>query len=169
VVLYKYQKCEFTQTTFVQATMCLVAQTYSTSTNVACDPSLIRISDMVSKLVQGKFISEGLFKHARYPNYFGEMLTWTGMAVLCSSALHSQTSILMAFWSPAFTYLLLMYASGVPIQVCLHRTGLAVAVARWDSSVTLLSCPCFSFRRFSVLCVLVEYCLCRVLRAWAQP
>lgn len=67
-------------------------------------------------VVQGKFINEGLFKYARYPMYFGEILTWTGIAVLCTSALRSWVTIAMAFWSPVFTYCLLVYVSGVPIQ-----------------------------------------------------
>lgn len=58
-----------------------------------------------------------MFKYSRYPAYFGEIVSWLGVAVLCSSALQTPVRIAMAFWSPVFTYLLLMYASGVPIQV----------------------------------------------------
>lgn len=67
--------------------------------------------------MQGQFISEGLFKYSRYPMYFGEILMWTGMAILCSAALKSWQSIAVAFWSPVFTYCLLAYVSGVPLQV----------------------------------------------------
>ncbi|KAJ9114140.1 hypothetical protein QFC20_001656 [Naganishia adeliensis] len=71
------------------------------------------------------FIKDGVWSWSRHPNYAGEITLWTGLSVIGSNALFSAstgaTAFLpsyfpyLAFLSPAFTYLLLNYASGVPL------------------------------------------------------
>lgn len=64
-----------------------------------------------------KYITTGLWRFSRHPNYFGEILMWTAMALLSSSAaVQLEAPILHAAWvSPAFTALLLLKVSGVPM------------------------------------------------------
>lgn len=70
-----------------------------------------------ARCVQGKFITTGLFRYARYPNYFGEMLLWGGLALYSTAHVASAASAAAAACSPVFTFLLLTYGSGVPLQV----------------------------------------------------
>ena len=59
-----------------------------------------------------KFINQGLWSKSRHPNYVGEITLWTGVAVMSFSSLEGwQYASLI---SPIFTYLLLVYVSGVP-------------------------------------------------------
>jgi len=62
---------------------------------------------------KGHFISSGLWAHSRHPNYVGEIVLWTGVSVMSFSSLSSVQYI--ALISPIFTYLLLVYVSGVRI------------------------------------------------------
>jgi len=65
--------------------------------------------------------SFGIWKYSRHPPYFGEMMCWWGIWILCLSpstngdlptpAKHAQYGAIM---SPIFTTLLLMFASGIP-------------------------------------------------------
>ena len=58
-----------------------------------------------------KFITTGLWAKSIHPNYFGEIVLWTGIAVMSFSSLdHWQYLTLI---SPIFTYILLVYVSGV--------------------------------------------------------
>ena len=61
----------------------------------------------------GKWIDEGLWSRSRHPNYLGEILLWTGIAIFgvaCFDGLE-----MVAWISPIFVYLLLTKVSGVPI------------------------------------------------------
>ena len=58
-----------------------------------------------------RFITEGLWSKSRHPNYFGEILLWSGVAVMSVSALEGLQYITLI--SPIFTYLLLVHVSGV--------------------------------------------------------
>ena len=58
-----------------------------------------------------RFITEGLWSKSRHPNYFGEVLLWSGIAVMSVSALEGLQYITLI--SPIFTYLLLVHVSGV--------------------------------------------------------
>ena len=60
-----------------------------------------------------KFISHGLWAWSRHPNYFGEILLWSGIAVMSLSSLEGLQYITLI--SPLFVYLLLVYVSGVRI------------------------------------------------------
>ena len=68
---------------------------------------------------EGRWIDEGLWARSRHPNYFGEIMLWTGTAlfgVACFDGLET-----VAWVSPVFVYLLLTRVSGVPL---LDRRGL---------------------------------------------
>ncbi len=58
-----------------------------------------------------KFISTGLWYYSRHPNYLGEITLWTGVAIMSFSSLSGLQLITLI--SPVFTYLLLVYVSGV--------------------------------------------------------
>ena len=58
-----------------------------------------------------KFITTGLWSLSRHPNYFGEILLWTGVAVMSISSLQGLQYITLI--SPVFVYVLLVYISGV--------------------------------------------------------
>ena len=57
------------------------------------------------------YISTGLWSKSRHPNYFGEILLWSAIAIISFSSL--QGSQYFTLISPIFTYLLLVYVSGV--------------------------------------------------------
>jgi steroid 5-alpha reductase family enzyme len=59
----------------------------------------------------GKFIQAGLWKYSRHPNYFGEILIWTGIAIIGISV-YSGFGWL-GFISPFFVFVMLNYISGV--------------------------------------------------------
>ena len=57
------------------------------------------------------FITSGLWSKSRHPNYFGEVLLWFAIAVISFSSLEGLQLITLI--SPGFTYILLVYVSGV--------------------------------------------------------
>ena len=58
-----------------------------------------------------KFITTGLWAKSRHPNYFGEIVLWTGIATMSFSSLEGWQYLTLI--SPIFTYILLVYVSGV--------------------------------------------------------
>ena len=58
-----------------------------------------------------KFITTGLWAKSRHPNYFGEIVLWAGIAVMSFSSLEGWQYLTLI--SPLFTYILLVYVSGV--------------------------------------------------------
>ena len=58
-----------------------------------------------------KFITTGLWSYSRHPNYLGEITLWLGVALISFSSLEGLQLITLV--SPIFTYLLLVYVSGV--------------------------------------------------------
>ena len=61
----------------------------------------------------GKFINVGLWAWSRHPNYFGEIVLWTGMAIIAVPVLQGwQWATLI---SPVFVTFLLTRVSGVPL------------------------------------------------------
>jgi steroid 5-alpha reductase family enzyme len=62
---------------------------------------------------QGKFITTGLWRFSRHPNYFGEILLWIGIAVIALPTLEGMRWLTLI--SPIFVALLLTRVSGIPI------------------------------------------------------
>ena len=62
---------------------------------------------------KNQFIAHGLWHYSRHPNYFGEITLWLGISVMSLSSLSSWQYITLI--SPLFTYILLVYISGVRI------------------------------------------------------
>ena len=62
---------------------------------------------------EGKWIDQGLWSRCRHPNYLGETLLWTGIAVFGVACLEGLEWV--ACISPVFVYLLLTKVSGIPI------------------------------------------------------
>lgn len=64
------------------------------------------------------FLSTGLWSWSRHPNYFGEILLWSGI-FLSSCNVYNQTNELkfgyISIVSPLLTFLLLMFLSGIPL------------------------------------------------------
>ena len=62
---------------------------------------------------RGRWIDEGLWSRARHPNYLGEIMLWSGIAVIGSASLSGAEWL--ALVSPVFVALLLLKVSGVPL------------------------------------------------------
>lgn len=62
---------------------------------------------------KGKFIQTGLWSRSRHPNYFGEIVLWTGIAIIALPVLQGWQWV--ALISPIFVTLLLTRVSGVPL------------------------------------------------------
>ena len=59
-----------------------------------------------------KFITLGLWSISRHPNYFGEIVLWTGIAIMSLPLLSGWQFLTLV--SPVFVYLLLTKISGLP-------------------------------------------------------
>ena len=62
---------------------------------------------------KNKFIQTGLWSKSRHPNYFGEIIVWLGMAIMCVPLFEGLQYVSLI--SPIFVFLLLTKVSGTPI------------------------------------------------------
>lgn len=60
---------------------------------------------------QKGWIASGLWAWSRHPNYFGEILTWVGLATVCMSGVTLVPSGLLCWVSPAFSAFFLLFTS----------------------------------------------------------
>ena len=60
---------------------------------------------------QKTWLNEGLWRYSRHPNYFGENLTWFGMAMVAAGGLSSWSSVALAFVSPLWSAFFLLFTS----------------------------------------------------------
>ncbi|KAI9144252.1 hypothetical protein BKA69DRAFT_1108982 [Paraphysoderma sedebokerense] len=60
------------------------------------------------------FISTGLWKYSRHPNYFGEVLLWIGMFWICAAGFVEAWQW-VGIVSPVFVFYLLYFGSGVKL------------------------------------------------------
>lgn len=70
-----------------------------------------------------KWIDVGLWRYSQHPNYWGEILLWTGICI-CGIPIYKGGQWL-AFLSPLFVFVLLYKISGIPIldQRALDKWG----------------------------------------------
>lgn len=61
---------------------------------------------------QDMFISSGLWRYCRHPNYLGEIALWVGVAVMAMPFISDWQWVVML--SPLFVFLLLTRVSGIP-------------------------------------------------------
>ena len=59
------------------------------------------------------FIKTGLWAWSRHPNYFGEILLWTGISIIALPTMAGLKFIVLI--SPIFVYVLLTKISGIPM------------------------------------------------------
>lgn len=93
-------------------------------------PHSLTVITILSNLLlylQGKFIQSGLWAYSRHPNYFGEILQWSGLWLCASSVMKGPQYLSVA--SPLFVWFLLRYVSGIPI---LEKQ----AMKKWGSDPT---------------------------------
>ena len=62
---------------------------------------------------KNRFITTGLWSWSQHPNYFGEIVLWTGMAVIAIPVLQGWSWLVLI--SPVFVTLLLTRVSGIPL------------------------------------------------------
>jgi steroid 5-alpha reductase family enzyme len=74
---------------------------------------------------KGRFINVGLWAWSRHPNYFGEIVLWTGMAIMALPLLGGLRWATLI--SPVFVAFLLIKVSGIPLLE-------AKADTRWGGS-----------------------------------
>ncbi len=60
-----------------------------------------------------KFITSGLWSRSRHPNYFGEIVLWSGIAIMALPVLAGWQFVTLI--SPFFVALLLIRVSGIPL------------------------------------------------------
>lgn len=63
------------------------------------------------------FLDTGLWRYSRHPNYFGEILLWSGIWLSAANGLIPMApgQAVLALASPLLTFILLVYVSGIPL------------------------------------------------------
>lgn len=85
-----------------------------------------------------KFMSTGIWKYSRHPNYFGEMLVWWGIAL--PGILLFDGVAWLYFLGPVFITLLLLFVSGIPLleKSADKKWGNDEAYIRYKKTTSLL-------------------------------
>jgi len=85
-----------------------------------------------------RFITSGLWAWSRHPNYFGEILLWTGVAVIALPVLKGWQYLTLV--SPLFVWLLLTRLSGIPLleKQAEQRWGDDPVYQRWKARTPAL-------------------------------
>ncbi|MES1902096.1 MAG: hypothetical protein MHPSP_000514 [Paramarteilia canceri] len=67
---------------------------------------------------KGKFIDVGVWKYIEFPNYAGEILLWSGLSMYCWPVVSKigKFGKFSCFLSPLYTFTMLTFLSGVPLQ-----------------------------------------------------
>ena len=60
---------------------------------------------------QNDWIETGLWSWSRHPNYFGEITTWVGMAMIASSAMRTWSKVALCWVSPLWSGFFLLFTS----------------------------------------------------------
>lgn len=63
---------------------------------------------------KNRWIHTGLWRYSRHPNYFGEILVWSGVYITVFDSLQLQAAA-VALISPLFITALLLFISGIPM------------------------------------------------------
>lgn len=63
---------------------------------------------------RGKFINVGIWSKLKYPNYYGEIILWWGVYVVCCSKLQNWQFLLAL--CPIYVMIQLIFVSGIRIQ-----------------------------------------------------
>lgn len=88
---------------------------------------------------KNKWITTGIWRNSRHPNYFGEIIVWIGVYVYCLTVL-SPVEALVGLASPIFIKILLLFVSGVPIleKSADERWGKQTAYQSYKRQTSLL-------------------------------
>lgn len=82
------------------------------------------------------FISSGLWRYSRHPNYFGEILCWIGVYVFVLPSLIAWENI--GILSPIFITVLLVFISGIPILEKQHGLKYGKKYAEYKRKTSML-------------------------------
>jgi len=88
---------------------------------------------------KGKFITVGLWKYSRHPNYFGEIMLWIGSYFVATTGM-TTAGYLWCLISPIFVINLLWFVSGVPLleQMADKRWGNNPEYQRYKNATSVL-------------------------------
>ncbi len=65
---------------------------------------------LASKPAKTKVLNSGLWSYSRHPNYFGEIVLWYGIALVCCASSYGWIGLI----GPTVLYITIRYVSGVP-------------------------------------------------------
>jgi steroid 5-alpha reductase family enzyme len=77
------------------------------------------------------FVSEGLFRRARHPNYLGEMLVQLGLIVAVAGSVHGLLETAMGMIAPAYIIVLMYWSGRAADQAQAERHGQDPAYVSW--------------------------------------
>lgn len=95
----------------------LIVWAFGAIVEVTADASKSAFHDVPQN--KRKLLRSGVWKYSRHPNYFGEILCWVGVTIVASANFGSNRGETWFYYvsciSPIFTFLVLMFLSGVPL------------------------------------------------------